>query len=511
MIKYALTSPLSKFLDKQKEDFTREDLLRVIEEKQIETIRFHYIALDGKLKELRIPLPDRKNAEIVLTEGERVDGSSLFKGLIDPGLSDLYVVPVYKTAFLNPFNSTSLDFVCRYVTADGDLAPFTPDNILHKAAKLFKQNTGIELHALGELEFYLLFNPQNNMYFPPKQQGYHASGPYLKSGKILSDMLRVITHIAGQVKYAHSEVGFIEKIVSANPEIDGKMAEQLEIEFLSTPIEEAADDIVIAKWLIRNIAYHNGILATFAPKIEEGYAGSGMHFHLKLKKDGKSVMVDEKGDLTIHTKKLIGGLLHFADSLTAFGNTVPSSYLRLVPNMEAPTQFFWSDANRKAMVRVPLGWSKTSNLAELVNPGNKSVPMKIDSMQTIEFRVPDGSANVHQTLAGIAMAAEYGFTHSEETLKLTDKLYFKGKTKEENLETEFPSLPATCADSADILEKKRELYEREGVFPASMIDYSINQLRAENDRDMHKTISELYGKGKIVEKKRIMHKDIHKH
>jgi glutamine synthetase len=137
--------------------------------------------------------------------------------------------------------------------------------------------------------------------------------------------------------------------------------------------------------------------------------------------------------------------------------------------------------------------------------------MKIDSMQTIEFRVPDGSANVHQVLAGITMAAEYGFTQSEESLKLTEKLYFKGKTKEENTDTEFPSLPTTCADSADILEKKRGLYEREGVFPASMIDYSIAQLRAENDREMHKTISELYGKGKIVEKKRIMHKDIHKH
>ena len=511
MAKYALTSPLSKFLDKPKEDFTRDDLVKVIEEKQIETIRFHYTALDGKLKELRIPITDRENAEIVLTEGVRVDGSSLFKGLVDTGLSDLYIVPLYKTAFLNPFNNSSLDFICKYITADGELAPFTPDNILHKAASLFKKNTGLELHALGELEFYLLFNPVNNMYFPPKQQGYHASGPYLKSGKILSDMLRMITQIAGQVKYAHSEVGFIEKIASANPELDGKMAEQLEIEFLSSPIEEAADDLVIAKWLIRNIAYQNGIVATFAPKIEEGYAGSGMHFHLKLKKDGKSVMVDEKGDLTINSKKLIGGLLSFADSLTAFGNTVPSSYLRLVPNMEAPTQFFWSDANRKAMVRVPLGWSKINNLAGLVNPGHKSEPMKIDSMQTIEFRVPDGSANVHQILAGITMAAEYGFTHSEEALKLTDKLYFRGKTAEENKNIEFPSLPATCADSSDILEKQRELYERENIFPPSVINYSISQLRAENDRDMHKTISELYGKGKIVEKKRIMHKDIHKH
>ncbi len=511
MVKYALTNPLSVLLNKPKEDFTREDLLKVIEQKQIETIRFHYTALDGKLKELRIPLPDKKNAEIVLAEGERVDGSSLFKGLVDTGLSDLYVVPVYKSAFINPFNPTSLDLVCRYLTGEGELAPFTPDNILHKAAQLFKKSTGIELHALGELEFYMLFNPESNMYFPPKQQGYHASGPYLKSGKILSDMLKSITQIAGAVKYAHSEVGFIEKLVSANPEIDGKMGEQLEVEFLSTPIEEAADNIVIAKWLIRNIAYNNGILATFAPKLEEGYAGSGLHLHLKLLKDGKNVMVDEKGDLTIDSKKLIGGLLEFADSLTAFGNTVPSSYLRLVPNMEAPTQFFWSDSNRKAMVRVPLGWSKTSNLADLVNPGKKSEPMKIDSMQTIELRVPDGSANVHQLIAGVAMAAEYGFSKSDDALKLTDKLYFKGKTLEENKDIEFPSLPATCADSADILEKKRSLYERENIFPASIIDFVLKQLRSENDRDMHKSLSEMYGKGKVVEKRRIMHKDIHKH
>ena len=222
-------------------------------------------------------------------------------------------------------------------------------------------------------------------------------------------------------------------------------------------------------------------------------------------------MVDKKGDLTIDSKKLIGGLLEFADSLTAFGNTVPSSYLRLVPNMEAPTLFFWSDSNRKAMVRVPLGWSKTSNLADLVNPGKKSEPMKIDSMQTIELRVPDGSANVHQLIAGVAMAAEYGFSKSDDALKLTDKLYFKGKTIEENKDIEFPSLPATCADSADILEKKRSLYERENIFPASIINFVLKQLRAESDRDMHKSLSEMYGKGKVVEKRRIMHKDIHKH
>ena len=130
---YALANPISVFLNKPKEDFTREDLLKVIEKNHIERITFHYTALDGKLKELQIPLTSRSNAEIVLTEGERVDGSSLFKGMVDTGLSDLYIVPVWESAFLNPFIPGSLDFVCRYLTSDGKLAPFTPDNVLLNA------------------------------------------------------------------------------------------------------------------------------------------------------------------------------------------------------------------------------------------------------------------------------------------------------------------------------------------------------------------------------------------
>ena len=123
---YILSNPISAFLDKPKEDFTREDLIKVIKEKQIERITFHYTALDGKLKELKIPIPAKINAEIVLSEGERVDGSSLFKGLIDSGLSDLYIVPVYKSAFFNPFYSGSLDFVCRYLNGNGEPAPYAP-------------------------------------------------------------------------------------------------------------------------------------------------------------------------------------------------------------------------------------------------------------------------------------------------------------------------------------------------------------------------------------------------
>ncbi len=509
-IPYALSNPVCVFLDKQKEDFTRDDLLKIIEAKQIERITFHYTALDGKLKEMQIPIPTRKNAECVLTEGERVDGSSLFKGMVDSGLSDLYVVPMWKTAFINPFDNKSLDFVCKYITAEGELAPYTPDNILIKAAELFKKNTGIELHAFGELEFYLFYTPEQNMYLPLRQRGYHASGPYVKSGRILAEMEREITQIVGSVKYAHSEVGFIERIESQSDELMGKNGEQLEIEFLSTPIEEAGDSLVIAKWLVRNIAARHNMLATFTPKLEDGVAGSGMHVHLKLIKDGKNVSVDKTGSLSAESKKVIGGLCQYADVLTAFGNTVASSYLRLVPNQEAPTQICWSDSNRSAMIRVPLGWSKIKNLASIVNKNKNIEPLEIDSMQTFELRTGDGSAQVHLFLAGIAMAAEWGMTHSE-ALALAEKLYVKGNIfKDKELAKDLSHLPASCADSADLLLKKREYFERNNIFPESVINYVIHSLQSENDRALHKNLSELMGRNRVMELRRIMHKDIHK-
>lgn len=168
---------------------------------------------------MKLPVANSYQAERVLAEGERVDGSSLFRGIVDTALSDLYVVPVYKTAFLNPLEEGSLDFICRYLTKDGELAPFAPDNILSRACQVFHKNTGLELYALGELEFFLLSDKAQNIFPAQEQQAYHASAPYIKSGKIFNEMVRHITQITGAVKYAHSEVGFIESVRSDMEEI----------------------------------------------------------------------------------------------------------------------------------------------------------------------------------------------------------------------------------------------------------------------------------------------------
>lgn len=515
---YSPPAPLWLLLGKEPHDFQSRDFLRLIEKKGIEKITFHYAGLDGKLKELWIPAMDTKKVETALLAGERVDGSSLFKGLVDESLSDLYVVPVYRTAFLNPFDPLSLDFICRYFMADGQLASFAPDNILAKAAANFRRKSGLELYAMGELEFFLLRDRLSLFYPNQKQRGYHAAPPYLKSGEILNEMVRLLTQTTGAVKYAHAEVGYIEQVRSDNQEIMGKEAEQLEIEFEPRAIEDMGDYLVLAKWIIRQVAFKHGCLATFTPKLEEGVAGNGLHIHLELRRDGQNIMVGRDGNLSAEARRLIGGLIAYADTLTAFGNTVSSSYLRLVPHQEAPTRFCWSDLNRSALIRVPLGWRQGENLAKVINPQEPATEKERAPRQTIELRSPDGSAHVHLLLAGIAAAADWAFGQDESLfqpnwpLELAAEYYVKGNTfNDPEFLKKLPLLPRSCVESSRLLLAKRHLYERNGVFPPQVIDYMASLLRAEEDEFMNENLAKLPAEDRLHETRRIMQKDLHRH
>lgn len=516
--RFSLANPVSVLLDKEKDDFRRQDFLRLMELLQIEMITFHYIGLDGQIKDLKIPVATRQQAESILAEGERVDGSSLYKGLVDAGLSDLYVVPVYRSAFINPFNNKSLDFMCRFLDREGQPVNFTLDNILSRANRNFQEHSGVEMWTLGELEFYLLSDPEKTSYPLSRQRGYHASSPFLKSGPVLDEMVRLICQITGAVKYAHSEVGFIERVESEKEEISGKMAEQLEIEFLPEPVEDSADHLVLARWLIRNVAFRHGMVATFTPKLEDGVAGSGLHFHLELKREGKNVMTGPDGRLSEEARKLIGGLCKYADSLTAFGNTVAASYLRLVPHQEAPTRICWSDLNRSAMIRVPLGWSTLTDLARQVNRQEAESYSREEGKQTVEIRTPDGSALIHLVLAGILMAADWALNKNtvdqagKEALQLAEKLYVSGNIfADQKLLQRLENLPGSCQASARILLEKRNLYERDGIFPASIIDYMAGMLEKEGDENLHQQLASLSSDNRMLLARRIMHRDLHRH
>ncbi len=507
----ALEHPLKVQLDKEPADFTRADLLNLVPELGIERFTFHYTGLDGQLKELRLPISTLQHAERVLATGERIDGSSLFPGLLESSLSDLYVVPLYRTAFINPFQPTSLDFICRFMTRDGELVPFAPDNILARACQRFVERTGMELHALTEVEFFLMGEGGPKLYTPRRQGGYHCAGPFFKYGKALDEIVAHISRITGAVKYAHAEVGFVDSVRSDRVMLKGRWAEQYEVEFNTRPIDQMADFTVLTKWIVRNVAYQHGLLATFIPKLEEGIAGNGLHVHVELMKDGLNVMGSGRTGLSDEARKLVGGLIRYSSSLSAFGNTVSSAYLRLVPDQEAPTRICWSHSNRNALIRVPLAWGADPNLAGQLNPQEPTAFEDPRGRQTVELRSADGSALPHLLMAGMVTAADWGLTE-EGALEQAEQTRVEGNIfHDEALRSRLARLPRSCVESARLLEEQRALFEEFGVFPPSIIDFVARMLGREDDERLNAELARMPADERLTATRAVMHRALHRH
>lgn len=487
---------LVQFLDKLPDEFTKADLIRFIEHHDIRLVNLRYVGGDGRLKTLNCGINSRDQLDRFLSSGERVDGSSLFD-YIDSGSSDLYVIPRFKTAFLNPFSSVpALDILCSYYTRRGNPLPSAPEVVLHKANEALKSATGVALHAMGELEYYVI-RDREDLYPIESQKGYHESAPFSKGETLRLEALAAVAQCGGRIKYGHSEVGRIE----------GKEQEmeQNEIEFLPVPLEDAADQIVVARWALRQVAYRHGVTVSFAPKVLVGHAGNGLHIHMELRSDGRNVIVD--GDRISDTaRKVIAGLLKLSPSITAFGNTVPISYLRLRPHQEAPTNICWGDQNRSALVRVPLGWIGANDMVKNANPLETGEFPDFSQSQTVEFRTADGSANVHLLLAGLAVAARYGM-EMPDALGLAEKLYVDVNifSREDKwIQEHLPSLPTSCRDSAESLLRDREIYEKDGVFSPVLIDGLAMKLKSYDDQDLGE---QMYLKGDEI--KKLVNKYLH--
>ncbi|MBR2439787.1 MAG: glutamine synthetase [Lentisphaeria bacterium] len=472
---------LAARIGKAPKDFTKKDIIDFIISEGIRHINFQYPAGDGRLKTLNFVINDAAYLDEILSCGERVDGSSLFP-FIEANNSDLYVVPRFRTAYIDPFcELPTVNFLCSFFNKDGEPLASSPEYTLHKACEAFTRSTGLEFQAMGELEYYVI--AQDDECYPAvDQKGYHESAPYAKFGEFRQLCMNYIARTGGQIKYGHSEVG--------NFTLDGKIYEQNEIEFLPVNAEEAAEQLIVAKWIIRNLAYQNGLDVTFAPKITVGKAGSGMHIHFRVMKDGINLM-QKDGALSDDAKKAISGLMELAPSITAFGNTNPTSYFRLVPHQEAPTNICWGDRNRSVLVRVPLGWTSKKDLCAQANPNEKSgAAYDTSQKQTVEMRSPDGSADVFLLLAGLAVAFRHGFENPN-ALDIAAKTYVNVNIhKDENkaILDSLNVLPDSCAASADCLEAQRAFYEAEGVFAPAMIDGLIATLRKFNDRTLRADI-----------------------
>lgn len=464
-------NPIVRQTAKKASDFTREDIIAFIVNNEIEMINFLYPAGDGRLKTLNFYINDLQYLETILTLGERVDGSSLFK-TISAGSSDLYVLPRYSTAFVDPFSEIpTLCMLCSFFDKDGQPLASSPELILRRACKALKETTGLLFQAMGELEYYVI--GEANEAFPAvDQRGYHESAPFAKFNAFRAACMKAIASTGGQIKYGHSEVG--------NFVLDGKNYEQNEIEFLPVDAPDAADQLVIAKWVIRNMAAKWNLDVTFAPKITVGKAGSGLHVHMRLvDAEGDGRMLDDHHRLSEDARRAIAGLVTLAPALTAFGNTNPTSYFRLVPHQEAPTNICWGDRNRSVLIRVPLGWTADADMASELNPGTLKLDLDTSLKQTVEIRSADCSADVYLLMAALAVAVRRGF-EMENALEIADRTYVDVNIHSDDNRAvldRLDSLPVDCASSAEALQKLREAFEAKGVFDPGLIDTTISTLK----------------------------------
>lgn len=471
-----------QFLEKEPKDFRRSDIIRFIRENGIKMVNFMYPAGDQRLKTLNFVINSEEYLESILTFGERVDGSSLFP-FIEAGNSDLYVIPRYRTAFVDPFAEVpTLTMLASFFDKDGHPLKTSPEYTLQKACESFRKTTGLDFYAMGELEYYVIADNEG-LYPATDQKGYHESGPYAKFNEFRTLCMEYISRTGGQIKYGHNEVG--------NFTLDGKVYEQNEIEFLPVPATEAADTLMLAKWIIRNLGKKMGLDVTFAPKITAGKAGSGLHIHFKLMNGDENVMTNADGKLSDEARKVIAGILTMAPSITAFGNKVPTSYLRLVPHQEAPTNICWGDRNRSVLVRVPLGWTGKVDMCAQANPLEADAIVPPAQKQTAELRSSDCSADIYQLLAGMTVAARHGF-EMPDALKVAEDTYVAVNIhKDENKEklASLATLPDSCVASADYLEKQAEVYEKYDVFSPEMIAGIVADLRKFQDGDLRAKVN----------------------
>ena len=469
-------NPVVQYLNKPSAEFTKQDLIRYIEDNDIEMVNFKYAAWDGRLKTLNFIIGSVDHLDNILTAGERVDGSSLFP-FIEAGSSDLYVIPRYKTAFVDPFSEIpTLNILCSFYDRKGQPFKGAPEYILKKAHQSFKAKTGFEFETMGELEYYII-SEDEGLFKAEDQKAYHESSPFTKWNGFRTEAMKLIAEAGGMIKYGHSEVGNFTK--------NGMVYEQNEIEFLPTCVEDAADQLIKAKWIIRTLAMQYGVTLTFAPKITVGKAGSGLHIHTRIMKDGKSQMI-EKGVLSKTARTAIAGYMELAPSLTAFGNLNPTSYFRLVPHQEAPTNICWGDRNRSVLVRVPLGWTTPTNMIHDVNPQESGDKIDFSDKQTVELRSPDGSADIYLLLAGLTIAARTGF-ELKKPLELAEKTYVDINIFDDEFKDKLGSLkqlPASCVESSKKLLEHKDIYCKDDVFPVEVIELLAKQLADFNDEGL---------------------------
>jgi glutamine synthetase len=451
------TQPLELELGKPRDEWGADDLVQLVRDRGIRIISLMHVGGDGLLKTLDFVPVSQDHLRDIIEGGERADGSNLFRGTgIPPDASDIVLRPRVQSAFLDPFAPlATLVVMCGHVSRDGTPLPQSPDTILHRAAELVQAETGVELWALGEVEFFLGKRWDETDIYGADDRGYHATSPFVFGEGLRRRAMAILAELGVPVKYGHAEVGYIEA-----RQTQGVIWEQHEIELQLSPLPQAANGILLTQWVLRNLAHQNDMRCTMAPMMREGHASNGLHFHFApMDHDCPLPIRREDGELTDAARWLIGGLVQTGSALMAWGNQVRGSFLRLTQAREAPNAIVWGEFDRLALVRLPV---------VAMDVGGRAL-----TTPTIEFRLPDGSAMPHLLLAGaaLAMVRGRGTPNLDEVLTRTSSAADDGQARHAE------PVPLSFGEVAEALERHRTMFETAGTFPAGVLDHTLASLR----------------------------------
>ncbi|MFO7587858.1 MAG: hypothetical protein R6X22_07260, partial [Gemmatimonadota bacterium] len=382
---------------------------------------------------------------------------SLFPGSgIPPGASDIILKPRVASGFLDPFSEIpTLVLLCGHVRPDGSPLPQSPDTIVHRAAERLETTTGYGLRAFGEVEYFLGRRGEGVDVPEGADRGYHACAPHVFGEAMRRRALVHLVEMGVPVRYAHAEVGRVEPAGSGD-----LVWEQHEIELAAAPLPEAADGVVLTRWVLRSLARRAGFRFSVDPILAEGHAGNGLHFHFTPTRGNEpQPVMDAEGELTEPARWLIGGLVRYGAALMAFGNRGAGSLLRLSQAKEAPSAMSWGVLDRSALVRLPAQ--------------ARAVGERAPAAATIEFRLPDGSAMPHALLAGVAVSMIEG-SRAEDLGDLLAATAVGGDP-----ERRSRPVPRSLREVAEALEEARPALEADDGIPPGLVDRALRELRRE--------------------------------
>ena len=457
---------------------TPAEVVRLVEEQGIEMIDLKFCDLPGTWQHFSLPVEEFE--ESLFSDGTGFDGSSI-RGFQEIQESDMLVVPDPATAVVDPiFSVPTLSIIADVVDPHGagpnQPAPYPRDpRYIARKAEEHLRGSGIgDVSYWGpELEFFIFDsvrfdqNAQSGFYFIDSDEGVWNSGaeeglqgdlnlgyrPRYKEGYFPTPPFDTLQDFRSEAVMKMRDFGIhVEK---HHHEV--ATAGQGEIDMRYDSLTRMADNVMVYKYILKNVARSYGKIATFMPKPLFGDNGTGMHTHQSVWKEGKNLFSDPEGWAGISEFGLyyIGGLLRHTPALLAFCAPTTNSYKRLVPGYEAPVNLAYSQRNRSACCRIPMYFN---------NPSAKRV----------EYRCPDPTANPYLAFAAMLMAGLDGVINKIDPGKSLDKDLYSLSPRDA---ARVKQAPGSLDEVLTALERDHKFLLQGDVFSKDLVETWIDYKR----------------------------------